>query len=412
VFPPLRADVEPQARRGNQSRHDRKTSSMALRRRKMPGMRLLDRYLLRGLFVPLAYCLGGFLIFYVAFDLVFKIKDFQEEHLNAFDIAQHYVATLPELLVTIIIPVSLLLALLYALTNHSRHNELTAMRTSGVSFWRMSLPYFGVGILAGLAVLAMNELLVPPSEDRVDEIKHRHDLNAADRVWIPKLNLDNQTEGRLWSIDRYNKATGEMKGPHIQWDRADGSFLWIDAERGIYTNGQWVFFNEEDWVTRTPSPGNPNPLPGERKPHAVLALTLSETPAWIKSELKVRNLSPEEAAKKPELSIQEILTYLRLHPRQEKADRAKLLTQFQCRLAEPFTCLTVVLIALPFGARAGRQNVFAGVASSLFICFAYFILQRISMGLGVGGTLPPFLAAWLPNLVFGLAGLVLMWRTR
>lgn len=70
----------------------------------------------------------------------------------------------------------------------------------------------------------------------------------------------------------------------------------------------------------------------------------------------------------------------------------------------------MVLIALPFGARSGRHNVFAGVASSLFICFGYFIMQRIAMGLGVGGTLPPLLAAWLPNLVFGLTGLGLIWR--
>src|SRR5208283_2302351 len=85
------------------------------------GMRLLDRYLLRELLVPLAYCLGGFLIFYVAFDLIFGIKGFQEKHLGLGDIAEYYAVTLPEILVMPVIPVSLLLALLYALTNHNRH---------------------------------------------------------------------------------------------------------------------------------------------------------------------------------------------------------------------------------------------------------------------------------------------------
>ncbi len=374
-------------------------------------MRLLDRYLLRELLVPLAYCLGGFLIFYVAFDLVFGIKGFQEKQLGLGDIAEYYAVTLPEILVMPVIPVSLLLALLYALTNHNRHQELTAMRTAGVGLWRLSLPYFGVGFLLALAVLAMNELLVPPSSDRAREILRRHDPNPMSRVWIPKLSFHNEAEGRHWSIDKYNRATAEMIAPHILWDQPDGSFRVINAERGIYTNGQWVFFNVEDWVTQTPSPTNSSPLPGQ-KPHAILRLALSETPAWIKSELKVAALSPEAAARKPQLSIREILDYLRLHPRQDRAERAKLMTQFQCRLAEPFTCLTVALIALPFGARAGRQNVFAGVASSIFICFGYFFMQRFAMGLGVAGTLPPFLAAWLPNLGFGLAGLVLIWRAR
>ncbi|MGA2543714.1 MAG: LptF/LptG family permease [Verrucomicrobiota bacterium] len=374
-------------------------------------MRLLDRYLLRELLVPLAYCLGGFLIFYVAFDLIFGIKGFQEKHLTFGDLAEYYAVTLPELLVTVVIPVSLLLALLYALTQHSRHQELTAMRAAGVGLWRLSAPYFGVGLLLGAAVLAMNELLVPPAADRAREVLRRHDPRPADRVWIAKLNFHNEAEGRDWSIDKYNLATGEMMAPLIKWDRADGSFRFISAERGIYTNGQWFFFNVEDWVTPASSRTNSNPPPGQKR-QAILLVTLSETPAWIESELKVRALTPTEAARKPQLSIREILTYLRLHPHPEAVRRATLMTQLQCRLAEPLTCLTVVLIALPFGARSGRHNVFAGVASSLFICFGYFIMQRIAMGLGVGGTLPPLLAAWLPNLVFGLTGLVLIWRAR
>jgi lipopolysaccharide export system permease protein len=52
------------------------------------------------------------------------------------------------------------------------------------------------------------------------------------------------------------------------------------------------------------------------------------------------------------------------------------------------------------------------VAGSIFICFAYFILQRVSIGLGVGGYLPPLIAAWLPNILFGGAGIILMSRVR
>ena len=100
-------------------------------------MRLLDRYLLRELLVPLGYCLCGFLVFYIAFDLIFQISRFQDNHMLFMDIVEYYVVTLPELLVEQVLPVSLLLALLYTLTNHSRHNELTAMRAAGVGLWRL-----------------------------------------------------------------------------------------------------------------------------------------------------------------------------------------------------------------------------------------------------------------------------------
>jgi lipopolysaccharide export system permease protein len=374
-------------------------------------MRLLDRYVLRELLVPLAYCVGGFLIFYVAFDLIFGIKGFLEKQLTPGDIADYYLATLPELLVMQVIPVSLLLALLYTLTNLSRCQELTAMRAAGVGLWRVSLPYFGMGILLGLLVLAMNELLVPPSADRAKEILQRHDPNRQSRDWVTQLNFHNGVDDRDWSIDRYNRATGGITGARVVWKQADGSTRAIHANRGVFSNGQWVFYNVEDWVTPAASPSDPRPLPGQTA-HAVLTLPFSESPAWINIGLKEMAVSTLDAAKKPQLSLREILMYLHLHPRLEADERAKLMTQFQCRLAEPFTCLTVVLIALPFGARSGRHNVFAGVAGSVFICFGFFIMQRIGLGLGVGGILPPFLAAWLPNLVFGLTGLALISRVR
>jgi lipopolysaccharide export system permease protein len=72
----------------------------------------------------------------------------------------------------------------------------------------------------------------------------------------------------------------------------------------------------------------------------------------------------------------------------------------------------VVLIAIPFGAASGRRNLFFGVAGSIFICFAYFVIQQVSLALGAGGHLPAWLAAWLPNLFFAGLGLGLTARVR
>jgi lipopolysaccharide export LptBFGC system permease protein LptF len=87
-------------------------------------------------------------------------------------------------------------------------------------------------------------------------------------------------------------------------------------------------------------------------------------------------------------------------------------TQRHARIAQPWTCLIVALIAIPFGAASGRRNVFIGVAASIFICFAYFILQRIGLALGSGQFVPPALGAWLPNALFGVTGLWLTHRVK
>jgi len=119
-----------------------------------------------------------------------------------------------------------------------------------------------------------------------------------------------------------------------------------------------------------------------------------------------------DAAERPQLSLRQILNYRRLHPRLSGTDRAKLETQLHARLAEPWTCLVVVLIALPFSMATGRRNVFVGVAASIFIAGAYFVLSRFSLALGTGGYLPAWLAAWLPNVAFATTGILLLRRIR
>ena len=104
--------------------------------------------------------------------------------------------------------------------------------------------------------------------------------------------------------------------------------------------------------------------------------------------------------------------YLQSHPDLPPAAANYFWTKFDGRLAAPWTCLVVVLIAIPFGAASGRRNLFFGVAGSIFICFGFFVVQQFSLAFGSGGHIPPWLAAWLPNLLFGLAGLVLMLRVR
>src|SRR5579871_3138055 len=149
-------------------------------------MRLLDRYILRELVVYFCYCLGGLLILFVAFDLVDSLHRFEERGLHGRDVLHIYLIRLPEILVYIL-PVVLLVALLYALTNHARHNELTAMRNAGVSMGRICVPYFVVGFVLSLAMFAMNELWVPDAETKVLQIMNSRDhrnpeLNSSVRV--------------------------------------------------------------------------------------------------------------------------------------------------------------------------------------------------------------------------------------
>ncbi len=374
-------------------------------------MRLLDRYLLRELLTPLGYCLGGILIFWISFDVYSELGEFQRNHLTGSDIFQYYVVLLPEMLVFPLLPVVLLLALLYALTNHARYNELTAMRAAGVSLWRLSFPYLGLGLLLSLGAFAMNELWVPQSAAAAQQILTRHlprEAQATPREWEQQVFFINGREKREWEIARYNLATYEMVGPHVASTFPDGTRREIYAERGEWANGRWVFTNVQILVY-PPERGAAPSAPYQT--NLLVMSELSETPADIQTEIKVSKLAGFRQIQKARLSQREISEYMRLHP-DDPPRRAMLETQLQGHYAAPWTCLVVVLVALPFGAASGRRNVYVGVASSLVICFAYFVSLQLVLALGSRGTLPPWLAGWAPNFLFGLGGAVLTWRVR
>ena len=140
---------------------------------------------------------------------------------------------------------------------------------------------------------------------------------------------------------------------------------------------------------------------------------MTETPRLIKSEIKISVLTENvRSLRRVQLSSGEIMDYLKLHPRLERRQSRSLRTLLHSRLAAPWICLVVVFIAVPFGAIPGRRNVFVGVASSVFICFLFLILKDVALVLGGGGYIAPWLAAWLPNLLFAITGIALMRRVR
>jgi lipopolysaccharide export system permease protein len=388
-------------------------------------MRLLDRYLFRELLTSLAYCLGGFLVFWTSYDLFNELAEMQERKLHLLDVLAYVAARTPEFVVTAL-PITLLLALLYTLAQHARHNEITAMRAAGVSLWRVGAPYYLAGLAAGAALFGINEYCVPPCSAWADRIMNRYVQKQDETEAQNHLTYyDDYQDQRLWHFQRFQAKPPRMIAPNVNWPLPDGSRRWLKAGQATYTNGIWVFWNAQEYEQATPE-ATMVPL-HETNLVALPMPQFRETPKQIESEGQFSKYRDLHGTRQPDIPLSVILNYLRLHPnvarsddfwlfcghpQPEFKDSAFWLTKLHGRLAEPWTCLVVVFIAIPFGAVTGRRSLFAGVAGSIFICFGYFVIQLVSLALGYGGYLVPWLAAWLPNLVFGMTGLWLMARVR
>ncbi len=380
-------------------------------------MRLLDRYLLREFLVPLGYCLGGFVILWDAFQLFSELHSMQEKGLRALDVVGYFFFKTPEFFL-VVLPVALLLALLYTLTYHARHNEITAIRTAGVSLWRLCLPYFVVGFASALALFAVDEFCAPIASETAEQILtrrvHRR-LSVEERQQIKNVDFVNSPrsgERRVWHIGIYNLVTGEMNNPVLTWDFPDGSSLLIRADRAVRTNQVWTFYRVRQLEQTTPT----NAFPVKRPSADVMPFPkLSETPRDIKNQISINeslNLNSGNRTRKADIPIMEILNYLRIDPNPPSSIRPKLYTKLHGRFAGPCACVVVVLIAIPFAAGPGRRNVFVSVGASISISFVYFLLQQMGFALGETGRLAAWLAAWFPNLLFAFTGLWLMARIR
>lgn len=374
-------------------------------------MRLLDRYLLRELLLPLSFCLCGFLVVWSSVELISELPDLQKANLRGWDVPELFLMQTPDKLL-IILPVALLLALLYALTHHSRNNEITAMRAAGISLWRLGAPYLAVGFLLSLGVFALGEIVVPHANARVEEIKLRHSRTKGaprDREKVLNLTVENARLRHKWVADVFYPDTAEMHRLIVDRRLADGTLSRIIAERGIFTNNGWALFNVQE--LRATSPTDPSLVPRPNT-NFLFAADLTETPDEIRSEVKISAGMGRQKARRADIPIADLRDYLRLHPEPPPAIKRWIDTKLHGRLSAPWTCLVVVLIALPFGTGNNRRNIFAGVAGSIFIYFAFYVLSLVGLAMGGGGWLPPILAAWLPHLIFGGLAVTMILRAR
>ena len=478
-------------------------------------MRLLDRYLLRELLMPLGVCLGGFTLFWIAFDLLGDMTRFQKAGLGWGGVLEFYLWGLPELLNTTL-PIALLLSLLYTLTHHARHHELTAIRAAGISLWRTILPYLAVGLVLSLALYWAGENLAPQAKRRQDDLMlGRAALENPARAWRSQFHFENQGDHRSWSISRFLPASGDMAGVRLLMPLGAGARREVGIPSAVWTNGAWNYSTASERLWRSADDVDPAvrqtrftpvpPLPGtndwlswpgrtetftngllktgitftdsarqiewsaasfDTRTAELTGLTirepipagaqrqfladgaawtgsgwrftngneylfrnrqdreplwlpgverlpeLNETPDIIRSELRIADFNRARAMQRPQLTLQEILDYQRLHPVLKPDLKAWLETQFHARLAAPWTCLVVVVIAVPFAAPSGRRNLFFGVAGSIGLAFIYFVVQRVGFALGQNGIVPAWLGAWLPNIAFTLSGLTLTARVR
>jgi lipopolysaccharide export system permease protein len=355
----------------------------------------LDRYLARAILRPLAFAMGAFLTVAVVVDLFERLDTFIDHDVPFHLITQYYVATLPFLFI-IILPISTLIAVLFSLGGMARRNELIAMTANGISLYRILAPVLVVGFGVSVVGLAFTTELVPRGNDHSKQIYDHEIRGRPKRSETQRRDLNYLgAEGRFFLARQFDGDEGRMKEVVVQ-QFAEGTLVYrIDADTADWEDDEWVF--RSGYVRRFRDDGPPEVEHFDER-------AFPQFPETPRDFLRV--------VKEPsEMTLPE----LREHARRTRAtggDPTRLLVDEQTRYSFPFASFIVVLLGAPLTGAIRRGGHALGFGLALLVGFVYYVLLQIGETYGTNGTLPPWLAAWLPNMFFLLLGLLGLWKTR
>jgi lipopolysaccharide export system permease protein len=371
-------------------------------------MKIIDRYVLRQYLIPLGYLLLSFSLLYVVLDLFDRFPDFVEAKIPLWDVVVYYGYYLFAVngfvpFIVVVLPIALLLAALYTLTMFAQHNELTAMCASGVSLRRLMGPLLAVGFCASLYAAVTQETLGPRATRWISGyekyiIKGQNEAVDIVSDYIYHTGVTR----RQWLIGKFNQRDpGTMTGVKIMQERHDGTLeTEILAVSTEWLDGTWWFhglqtrpYNEQGEPSGPMSPPSAQP---------VEMTDYTETPAEFLGELQKTDF----------LSSLDMIRYLESRPGLSGAGRARRLVDIHARLAMPWSCMVMILLSVPAAAGGSRRPAMRSVAFGLAALFGFYFMINAGMILGKREIIWPWLAGWLPNLVFLGIGGVLTWRMK
>lgn len=350
-------------------------------------MTLLMSYLLREHLRVFTTCLGGLAAVYLIVDFVEKVRKFVTYQADLRHILWYFALKSPGILFQIT-PLAVLMSTLLTLTILSRHNEITAMRSSGISLYWVAVPFLAVAQVLSLLMLWASDAVIPGATQQAEALREIKIEKRSPRavfqgneIWVRlsdqtlmKGDLPDDTAPRIYGISLYRLA-----------EDFSISEL-ITARELLYENDGWVLVSgvrrtfQADQAVRA-------------RPFDRLGIQLHQKPEDFRRAVRIDSDA---------LSLRELAAYVeRLS--QDGYNPARYATDLFGRTAFPFVCLIMALIGLTMslmetGSRG--TGMVRGVGYSLLVGFLYWAAHSVSLALGRSDVVPPLLAGWTANILF------------
>jgi LPS export ABC transporter permease LptF/LPS export ABC transporter permease LptG len=371
-----------------ESAFDRAATRFRLFRIQFPT--LLDDYVLSEFTVYLGMILSTFLILLLVFTLFELLGDILRNQISPLIVGEYLLNVSPYFLYQIT-HIAMLLAVLITFGLMQRSNEITAMKATGTSIYRVVVPVLLSASMVAAGLFFFEQFYLPHANKRQDALRNLikgkppQTYLRPDRKWIFGQNSDiyyyqffdpdRDVFGNI-SVFQFDPATFQItKRVYATRSR------WADQMQ------RWVF--EEGWERDLRG----SAIDNYREFEVATFPQLNEQPTYFKKEVKQSS----------EMNYDELRAYI--HDLQQSGfEVVRLKVQLQKKLAFPVITLVMAILAIPFALSAARRGAVTGVAVAVGIAVVYLMVSGLFEAVGNLGQLPPAVAAWAPDILFGLLG--------
>ncbi|MHB8889837.1 MAG: LPS export ABC transporter permease LptF [Acidobacteriaceae bacterium] len=363
---------------------------------------ILDDYVLREFLTNFLLVLSSFVTLSLIFSFFELLGDIIRNRTPLVTVGAYLINLIPFMLYNLT-PLCVLIAVLVTFGVFNRSSELTAMKATGISLYRVVAPVLAIAALIAVSLFVFEQVYLPSANRRQEALrsiikgKPAQTFLRPDQKWI----FGSQEPGEPGRIFYYqffdpdrnvfaNLSVFEFKPDSFQLSRR----IYASSAHWDTQLHRWIF--EDGW-----SRSFQGDTISSYAPFVVQTFPeIHERPQYFKIESR----------QSQEMSYGELNRYIH-ELRQSGFDTMRLRVQLNHKLAYPLIALVMAILAVPFALSMGRRGSLTGIAVAIGVAIAYWVVAALFEAMGNVNTLPAALAAWSPDLLFGLAGAYLLLRT-
>jgi lipopolysaccharide export system permease protein len=362
----------------------------------MPLVSTLDRYISRE-FIKLFFLIIVSLVgLYLVVDFFERIRMFLSNHATFLQIFSYFTFQIP-MSVSLMLPVSVLLASLLTFGILSKNSEIIAMKANGVSLYRSSFPIIIIALILCFLAFFLNEFVTPYANQKAKHIK-LVEVQKREKLGFFKQNqIWFRSKDGIYNFNIFDPKTATLKGIKINYLNREMSLIKrIDAKRAQWKDGTWIFYDV--LITRF-SPGK---LPAIERAKSQI-IDLPEKP----SDFTIVQKDTEE------MGYFELRKYIK-NIQSEGYDAVQYMAVMHGKIAFSLVSIILAVIGVSFSLRKSERSggISQSIAVGIIIGFSYWIVYAFSLSLGRSGTVPPLLSAWATNILFGTGAVYLFLKVK